>query len=58
MYGCENWTIGEAEKTKLEAFAMSFYRRMLKIKWVYRISNEDVVDKIREKITLWNNLKK
>ena len=35
MYGCETWTIGEAERKRLEAFKMWCYRRMMNIKgWI------------------------
>ena len=37
---------------------MVCYRRMLNVEWVYRIKNEEVLEKIREKRTLWKNLKK
>ena len=34
------------------------YRRMLEIKWVDRITNEEVLDKIKENRTMWKNLKR
>ena len=52
MYRCETWTIEEAERKKLETFEMVFYRRMLKIKGVDRITNEKVHEKVREKRTM------
>jgi len=42
LYGCETWTISTIEKRKLEAFEMWCYRKILKIKWIDRITNEAV----------------
>ena len=59
MYGCETWTIGEAERKRLEGFEMSCYRRMRNIKWMDRITNEEVLGRIEEeRRTLWKSLKK
>ena len=52
MYGCETWTIGEAERKRLEAFGMLCYRRMIYIKWMDRITNEEVLGRIEERRTL------
>ena len=41
-YRCETWRIGEAERKRLEAFEMWCYRRMMNIKWIDRITNEDL----------------
>ena len=48
MYGCETWTIGEAKRKRLESFEMWFYRRMINIKWMDRITNEEVLGRIGE----------
>ena len=56
MYGCETWTIGEAERKRLEAFEMWCYRRMMNIKWMDRITNEEVLGRIGERRTLWKSL--
>lgn len=37
---------------------MVLYKRILKINWVQRITNEKVLDRIRKKRTLWKNLSK
>ena len=58
MYGCETWTIGEAERKRLEALEMSCYRRMMNIKWMDRITNEEALGRIGERRTLWKSLKK
>ena len=49
MYSCETGTIGEAVRKRLEAFEMWCYRRMMNIKWVDRITNEEVLGRIEEK---------
>ena len=54
MYGCETWTIGDEE----EAFEMWCYRRMVNIKWMDRITNEEVFRRIGERRTLWKSLRK
>jgi hypothetical protein len=54
LYGSETWTLGEAEKKRIVAFEMWCYRRMLKIPWVDRVTNEEVLRKIEEKPGLWN----
>ena len=58
VFRCETWTIGKIERKRLEVFEMLCYIKMLKIKWVDRITNEKVLEKIREKSRLWNNRKK
>ena len=43
MYGCETWTISETMKKQLEAAEMWFLRRMMKISWTKKITNEEVL---------------
>ena len=57
LYGCETWTIGEAERKRMEVFEMWCYRRMMNIKWMDRITNE-VLGRFGERRTLWKSLKK
>jgi hypothetical protein len=42
-YGCETWTISKASQEKLEAAEMWFLRRMMKIPWTDKVSNEEVL---------------
>ena len=58
MYECETWTIGEEERKRLEAFEMRCFRRMMNIKWMDRITNEEVLERIGERRTLWKSLRK
>ena len=59
VYGCETWTIGKAERKRLEAFVMWCYRRTMNIKWIDRITNEEVLGRIGERSrTLWKSPRK
>lgn len=42
MHGSETWAIGRPEEKKLMAFESRYWRRMLKISWVERKTNEEV----------------
>jgi len=46
LYGCESWTISSSCKRRLEAMEMWCYRRMARISWVKRISNERVLEMV------------
>ena len=58
MYESETRTIETRGGKSREASEVWCYRRMLKINWVARITNEKVLDKIKEKRMLWNHLRK
>ena len=53
MDGCETWTIGDAKRKRLEAFEMWCLRRMMKIKWIDSITNEELLEQIGERRTVW-----
>ena len=48
--------LGEAERKSLKAGWC--YRRIMKIKWIDRITNEKVIERIRERRILWKSLRK
>lgn len=58
LYGCETWTISEKDKKHLEAFEMWCFRRTLKITWCDKITNEDVLKRMKEKRQVMNNIEK
>ena len=43
LYGCESWTTLETGRRKMAALEMWFLRRMLRIKWTDKVSNEEVM---------------
>ena len=58
LYGAETWTLNKTLKRKLEATEMWFYRRMLRISWVDRISNEEVLRRMNTSRMLLASIRK
>jgi hypothetical protein len=56
LYGRETWTLRKLEQKYLEIFEMWCWRRMEKIKWSEKVTNEQVLDSIVAKRTLINNI--
>ena len=46
MYGCERWTVKEAEHQEIDAFALWCWRRRLRIPWTTRRSNQSILKEI------------
>ena len=46
MYGCESWTIKKAESQRTDAFEMWCWRRLLRVPWTTRRSNQFILKKI------------
>ena len=46
MYGCENWTIKKAECWRIDAFELWCWRRLLRVSWVARRSNQSILKEI------------
>ena len=46
MYGCENWTIKKAEYQRTDAFELWCWRRLLRVPWTARRSNQSIVKEI------------
>ena len=46
MYGCENWTIKKAEHRRIEAFELWCWRRILRVPWTARRSNQSILKEI------------
>ena len=46
MYGCESWTVKKAECRKIDAFELWYWRRLLRVPWTARISNQSILKEI------------
>ena len=46
MYGCESWTIKKAERRRIDAFELRCWRRLLRVPWTARRSNQSILRKI------------
>ena len=46
MYGCESWTIKKAEHRRIDAFELCFWRRLLRVPWTTRRSNQSILKEI------------
>ena len=43
MYGCESWTVKKAKCQRIDAFTLWCWKRLLKVSWTARISNQSVL---------------
>ena len=46
MYGCENWTVIKAERRRIDAFELWCWRRLLRVPWTARRSNQSILKEI------------
>ena len=46
MYGCESWTVKKAERRRIDAFELWFWRRLLRVPWTARSSNQSILKEI------------
>ena len=46
MYGCESWTIKKAERRRIDAFELWCWRRLLRVPWTARRSNQSILKEI------------
>ena len=46
MYGCESWTIKKAERQRIDAFELWCWRRLLRVPWTARRSNQSILKEI------------
>ena len=46
MYGCQSWTIKKAERRKIDAFELWCWRRLLRVPWTARRSNQSILKEI------------
>ena len=52
MYGCENWTIKEADRQRIDAFELWCWRRLLRVPWTARRSNQAILKEINPEYSL------
>ena len=52
MYGCESWTVKNAEHQRIDAFELWFWRRLLRVPWTARRSNQSILKEISPGISL------
>ena len=52
MYGCESWTVKKAERRRIDAFELRYWRRLLRVPWPARRSNKSILKEISSGISL------
>ena len=52
MYGCESWTIRKAERWRIDAFELWCWRRLLRVPWTERRSNQSILKDISPEYSL------
>ena len=52
MYGCESWTIKKAERQRIDAFKLRYWRRLLRVPWTARRSKQSILKDISPEYSL------
>ena len=52
IYGCKSWTIKKAERRRIDAFKLWFWRRFLTVPWIARRSNQLILKEINPEYSL------
>ena len=52
MYGCESWTVKKSERRRIDAFGLWCWRRLLRVPWTARRSNQSILREISPGISL------
>ena len=52
MYGCESWTVKKAEHQRIDAFELWCWRRLLRVPWTAKTSNQSILKEISPGISL------
>ena len=52
MYGCESWTVKKAESRRMDAFELWCWRRLLRVPWTARSSNQSILKEISPEYSL------
>ena len=58
MYGCESWTVKKAERRRIDAFEPWYWRRLLRVPWTARRSNQSILKEISPGISLEGMMQK
>ena len=52
MYGCESWTVKKVERRRIDAFELWCWRRLLRVPWIARRSNQSILKEINLEFSL------
>ena len=52
MYGCESWTVKKAERRRIDAFELWCWRRLLRVPWTAKRSNQSILKEISPEYSL------
>ena len=52
MYGCESWTVKKAEHRRIDAFELWYWRRLSRVPWITRKSNQSILKEISPEYSL------
>ena len=52
IYGCESWTVNKAERQRIDAFELWCWRRLLRVPWTARRSNQSILKETSPGISL------
>ena len=52
MYGCESWTIKKVERRRIDAFKLWCWRKLLRVPWIARRSNQSILKEINPEYSL------
>ena len=52
MYGCESWTVKKAECQRIDAFELWCWRRLLRVRWTARRSNQSILKEVSPECSL------
>ena len=58
MYGCDSWTVKKADRRKIDAFELWCWRRLLRVPWTARRSNQSILKEISPGISLEGMMRK
>ena len=55
MYGCKSWIIKKAERLKIDVFELWYWRRLLRVPWTARRSNQSILKEISPECSSWKS---